>query len=125
MMQEIAIANFAAIDVANEERVSSTADVCKNSNSSVTKDDVIHMSKFKSSQLRNTDDQMNIYQLQLNIIDLAKDDVNSLNLGIDWESFLKQEADIVASIRSALAWIDRKTSINGRRPGAKSLHHLL
>jgi len=108
MMQEIAIANF-TIDDDNADRVSSTAEVCKSSISSVTKDDVIYMSKFKSSQLRNTEDQMNIYQLHLNILDLAKDSVNSLN-GIDWESFLKQEADIVVRIRSALTWIANKTS---------------
>jgi len=107
MMQEIAMANFAADD-ANVENVSSTAEVCKSSNSSVTKNDVIQMSKFNSSQLRNGEDQMNIYQLQLNILDLAKDCVNSL--GIDWESFLKQEADIVVSIRSALTWINYNTS---------------
>ena len=39
MMQEIAIANFAADD-ANVENVSSTAEVCKSSNSSVTKNGV-------------------------------------------------------------------------------------
>ena len=118
MLQEIATANFAADDSnsSSNDRVSSTVDICKSSNSSVTKDNVIHMSKFKSSQLRNTEDEMNIYQLQLNIVDLAKDCFNSLNnlqaqsLTIDWESFLKQEADIVVSIRSALTWIEKKNS---------------
>jgi hypothetical protein len=112
MLQEIATANFAddgSSSSSSNDRVSSTVDICKSSNSSVTNDNVIHMSKFKSSQLRNAEDEMNIFQLQLNIVDLAKDCFNSLNLGIDWESFLKQEADIVVSIRSALTWIENKT----------------
>ena len=111
MLQEIATANFADADgssSSSNDRVSSTVDICKSSNSSVTNDNVIHMSKFKSSQLRNAEDEMNIFQLQLNIVDLAKDCFNSLNLGIDWESFLKQEADIVVSIRSAITWIENK-----------------
>jgi hypothetical protein len=68
------------------------------------------MSKFKASQLRDTKDQMNIFQLQLNVVELAKKIFILLNNDIDWESFLQQEVDIVVSIRNALSWIKKYTT---------------
>jgi hypothetical protein len=51
---------------------------------------------------------MSTCQLHLSILDLANDCANSL--GIGWESFLKQEAGTVVSIRSALTWTSYNTS---------------